>query len=157
MTTKRCPNGFRKNKSGECVPKGSSTRKRCPRGTRKNKHGECVSKNGKKQFNYAIMIQKENLELLKRSERVNANKLLRVAKEKLKISTIKPRVPKHFLDKMTNGVDEYKDEDDEGVDTNFEHYVIFYFTSDSPTFNYKENKVTMDNQKYNLAIVGLDE
>lgn len=163
MTTKRCPNGFRKNKSGECTPKGSSTRKRCPKGTRKNKHGECVSKNGnsksKKQLNYAIMIQKANLELLKRSEEnsVNVNDLLRLAKEKLKISTIQPRVPKHFLDKMTNGANEYTDEDDEGVDTNFENYVIFYFTSNRPTFNYKEYKVTLDNQKYTFAIIGLDE
>lgn len=54
----RCRNGFRKNKSGDCVEKGkkqsknkeqktrqaSNKPKRCPNGTRKNKHGECVPK-----------------------------------------------------------------------------------------------------------------
>ena len=39
---KRCPNGTRKNKDGECVP--NTERKRCPNGTRKNKDGECVPK-----------------------------------------------------------------------------------------------------------------
>jgi hypothetical protein len=38
----RCPNGTRKNKNGDCVPKGQ--KKRCPNGTRKNKNGDCVAK-----------------------------------------------------------------------------------------------------------------
>ena len=50
---KRCPNGTRKNKQGDCVaktePKKSSPepkpkKKRCPNGTRKNKQGDCVAK-----------------------------------------------------------------------------------------------------------------
>ena len=59
----RCPNGTRRNKDGECQPKGlkptprrcpkgmkryrdicipKGTKKRCPNGTRKNKDGDCV-------------------------------------------------------------------------------------------------------------------
>ena len=38
----RCPNGTRKNKQGDCVPKAAT--KRCPNGTRKNKQGDCVPK-----------------------------------------------------------------------------------------------------------------
>lgn len=59
----RCPNGTRRNKEGECEPKGlkpmpkrcpkgmrkyrgvcisKETKKRCPNGTRKNKDGDCV-------------------------------------------------------------------------------------------------------------------
>jgi len=46
----RCPNGTRKNKDGDCIPKGPkpikqvTKVKRCPNGTRKNKDGDCVSK-----------------------------------------------------------------------------------------------------------------
>lgn len=57
MVGKRCPNGTRKNKQGECVsktekssataPDTSSVRKRCPNGTRRNKQGKCVSKTRK--------------------------------------------------------------------------------------------------------------
>ena len=37
----RCPNGTRKNKQGDCIPKDKP--KRCPNGTRKNK-GDCIPK-----------------------------------------------------------------------------------------------------------------
>lgn len=61
----RCPNGTRKNKEGNCIPKGlkpipmrcpkgmrkyrnecipKGTKKRCPNGTKKNKNGDCVPK-----------------------------------------------------------------------------------------------------------------
>jgi histone H3/H4 len=47
MPGKRCPNGTRKNKQGDCVAKSTAaTKKRCPNGTRKNKQGNCVDKNG---------------------------------------------------------------------------------------------------------------
>jgi len=47
IKTKRCPNGTRKNKDGDCIKKEDSnqTRKRCPRGTRKNKDGHCEQVN----------------------------------------------------------------------------------------------------------------
>jgi hypothetical protein len=43
VKTKRCPNGTRKNKDGDCVKKEESKekQKRCPRGTHKNKDGNC--------------------------------------------------------------------------------------------------------------------
>jgi hypothetical protein len=44
---KRCPNGTRKNKAGDCVKnKETETKKtkRCPKGSRKNKAGDCVKK-----------------------------------------------------------------------------------------------------------------
>lgn len=48
----RCPNGTRKNKQGDCIPKPDKTAnnskpakpKRCPNGTRKNKQGVCQPK-----------------------------------------------------------------------------------------------------------------
>ncbi len=58
----RCPNGTRKNKSGNCVPKNekpaveekpvvaekTAAAKRCPKGTRKNrKTGDCEPSNAK--------------------------------------------------------------------------------------------------------------
>ena len=45
MVKKRCPNGSRKNKQGDCVPNGTYIkRKRCPNGSQKNKTGDCVLK-----------------------------------------------------------------------------------------------------------------
>jgi len=51
----RCPNGTRKNKQGDCIPKENikskleGPKKRCPNGTRKNKQGDCIpSKTGPK-------------------------------------------------------------------------------------------------------------
>jgi hypothetical protein len=45
----RCPNGTRKNKQGDCIPKAPDKPvpdkpKRCPNGTRKNKQGDCIPK-----------------------------------------------------------------------------------------------------------------
>jgi len=54
----RCPNGTRKNKQGDCIPKVTALKlakppkpdtpkvkaKRCPNGTRKNKQGDCIPK-----------------------------------------------------------------------------------------------------------------
>jgi len=47
MKRPRCPNGYRKNKIGECVKKNDggiqpTKKKRCINGTRKNKLGECI-------------------------------------------------------------------------------------------------------------------
>jgi hypothetical protein len=40
---KRCPNGTRRDNTGNCVAKSTpKTRKRCPNGTRRNKAGDCV-------------------------------------------------------------------------------------------------------------------
>ena len=47
VAKKRCPNGTRKNKAGDCVKnKETETKKtkRCPKGSRKNKAGDCVKK-----------------------------------------------------------------------------------------------------------------
>lgn len=50
MSRTRCPNGTRKNKSGECISISqnkngkTTTRKRCPKGTQKNKSGVCVGR-----------------------------------------------------------------------------------------------------------------
>ena len=46
---KRCPNGTRKNKQGDCVEKSNASttkRNRCPSGTRRNKEGNCVGSDG---------------------------------------------------------------------------------------------------------------
>jgi hypothetical protein len=46
---KRCPNGTRRNKNGDCVKKTDkdTSVKRCPKGTRRNKNGDCVKKTDK--------------------------------------------------------------------------------------------------------------
>jgi hypothetical protein len=43
---KRCPNGSRKNKTGECILKSLIVKKRCPNGSRKkSKKGPCIKTN----------------------------------------------------------------------------------------------------------------
>ena len=60
MPGKRCPNGTRKNKQGDCVKTveldgtidpiiNHKVIKRCPKGTRKNKEGDCVADKNKTQ------------------------------------------------------------------------------------------------------------
>lgn len=62
---KRCPNGTRKNKEGDCIKKEDSNqkRKRCPIGTRKNKDGNCQVYEPTPRTKYAKQFEKKDIYL----------------------------------------------------------------------------------------------
>ena len=62
---KRCPNGTRRNKNGDCVRKNDkhtlTSVKRCPNGTRRNKNGDCVKSSAKNHDQKKSSSLKNNL------------------------------------------------------------------------------------------------
>jgi len=91
MKRSRCPNGTRKNKSGDCIQRVLNDKKntRCANGTRKNKSGDCIQR---------VLTDKKNT----RKKRVSIDRQTpRSIYAKKYFANNKDDI--HLLDKMNRG------------------------------------------------------
>ena len=84
---KRCPNGSRKNKKGECIVKSLIVRRRCPNGTRrKGKRGDCIKYvKSNKTINDTYTATLEHRDDI-RAKRHTAEKAKKFAKDTIRIA-----------------------------------------------------------------------
>jgi len=81
---KRCPNGSRKNKNGECIDKSLIVRRRCPNGSRrKGKRGDCIKYVKSTQpISKVTDIDREDIT----AKRQTAKKAKKIAQESIRIA-----------------------------------------------------------------------